>query len=446
MLRAAVHAAVFLSLVLPASASGQWGITAKAALPALPYWWPVDRELGIDIVPSLWTNEVDGASSGCCVIGAATRQRIGPGYLWLGLAVGTDPEAGAPAALEAAAELQGGLLAFRRLHGRHGVAALYPLLGVPERDATRELRVSFGVSAVWIYDERYLPTLPFFDCPADAPAVPCAEVERPYAWSEGRDQALLAEGAWGRGRGRAPRVSGSLLVGLGLAGADHEYLRAELEARTAGSSRSAEWTVRVAGGWSSGAAPQQRRFFLAGTDPINRWLNPYLEAREALLEDIPYFVPGGGHLRAYQETQPLIKRYVGAAAEFGRAAATRWGLRGRASAFLEAAWTPGLPDRLGPESLRENGPLLFDWRQLPVGEGKELGQFRARSLGAPELWADAGLALTAGYDRLSLTVSFPLWVSEPAFAGEPIGGGAKKALALRWTWTVRFVPHGTPGG
>ena len=94
-----------LGLSLPARAAGQWEISGKAALPAVPYWIPVSESSGTDVIPLLWTNYVDGGDdNGCCVIGAAVRSSVGPATLWLGLAFGTDPDGGTPAAIEAAVE------------------------------------------------------------------------------------------------------------------------------------------------------------------------------------------------------------------------------------------------------------------------------------------------------------------------------------------------------
>ncbi|KPK75945.1 MAG: hypothetical protein AMS25_17880 [Gemmatimonas sp. SM23_52] len=431
-----------LSQLLSASAHAQWELTAQAALPALPYWVPLDRGREIDVVPLLWTNEVDGDSNGCCVFGIAARQRLGPASVWLGVAFGTEPDGGAPAAVEAAAEIRGGSFAFRRLHGRNAFSLRYPVYLSSATQPGGVDRLSLGVAAIWSYDERYLETLPYFACPSEAPSVPCQEVEAPYAWSPGRDHAVVAEGAWGRGVWSAPRLQGSLAVGLKLAGGDYGYLRAELTSRVEGRAGQGRWTVWLRGGWSSDEVPQQRRFLLYGADPVTRWLNPYLDAKGALLADIPFVIPGGANLRAYEATRPLVKRYLAAGGEIARDIETDVGAWGRVAGFAEAAWTPGIPDRLGPEQLNEGGSLLFDWQELPAGEGEPLGRFRARSLEVNEIWADAGLALSAGYDKLAVTISLPLWASDPAFAGEPISGGDKKALALRWALSISFFPQG----
>ncbi|KPK82131.1 MAG: hypothetical protein AMS25_03580 [Gemmatimonas sp. SM23_52] len=431
--------------LLPATALAQWELTAQAALPALPYWVPLDRGREIDVVPLLWTNDIDGDGNGCCVFGIAARQSLGPANVWLGVTFGTEPEGGAPAALEAAAEIDGGSFAFRRLHGRNAFSLRYPLFASSAPQPGGMDRLSVGLAAMWSYDERYLETLTYFDCPTEAPSVPCQEIEAPYAWSPGRDHAVVAEGAWGRGDWSAPRLEGSLAMGLKLAGGDYAYLRAELTSRVKGRAGRGSWTGWLRGGWSSDDTPQQRRFRLDGADPVTRWLNPYLDAKGALLSDIPYFVPGGGQLRAYEATRPLVKRYLAAGGEVARDIETDVGVWGRVAGFVEAAWTPGIPERLGPEALNPDGSLLFDWQELPAGEGEPLGRFRARSLEVNEIWADAGLALSAGYDKLAVTISLPLWASEPAFAGEPIGGGDKKAVALRWALSITFFPQGRTG-
>ncbi len=169
-----------------------------------------------------------------------------------------------------------------------------------------------------------------------------------------------------------------------------------------------------------------------------------LEARDAILTDVPYFVEGGAHLRAYDDTRPLVKRYIGTAVEYGRTVAVRHGVWGRVAGFAEIAWTPGIPDRLGPEQLGPDGPILFDWRELPVGEGGPLGRFRARVLEVDEVWADAGAALTIGYRRLAARVSLPLLASAPAFAGDPLLREDKRTLALRWSLTVRLSAPAPP--
>lgn len=439
-----------IASLLPASAASQEALVGKAALPAVPYWWGPATQQQLELIPLLWFNSIDGNAEGCCVVGGALRRQVGGAQLWLGIGFGTSPDAGTPAALEAAAQFERGFIAFRELHGRGAVSAQYTVLA-GEQQATNDLeRLGVGLSALWLDDERYLETVPFFSCPEDAPSVPCEPVETPYPWSRGEDVAALVEAEWGTGVWRAPRMRGSLTVGLKLAGADHDYLRAQLEARVGGLWGRSDWSARLAGGWSSGDAPLQRRFLLAGADPVTRWLNPYLEARRALFNDLPfvggevdYFVPGGPHLRAYEGTRPLVKRYVAVSGELGRTVHSTRGFWGRVSGFFEAAWLPGLPDRLGPESLRDNGALLFDWRELPSGEDNDLGRFRARSLTVASLWSDLGVALTGGYDRLAVMISFPFWSSEPGFAGDPISG-EKRALAPRWTLTVLFTAAGSP--
>ncbi len=204
--------------------------------------------------------------------------------------------------------------------------------------------------------------------------------------------------------------------------------------------------ARFAGGLTAGGAPQQRRFFLDGAGPIKRWLNPYLSTRGALFEDQPYFVAGGPHLRAYSETKPLVESYLAASGEISRQAQARNGAWGQIGAFFEVAWTPGIPSVVGPEEMNDDGSFLFDWTRLPPEEGAELGQFRARVLEPPKIWADGGLAVTGGYDKVEATLAFPIWASDAAFADEPINDTERKPLALRWSFNFTFYPGGRPGG
>lgn len=431
-------------LLFPASAGAQWEGVPKAALPAVPYWWrwTTDAPRDVAIIPVAWTNDIDGGSGGCCAIGAAGRARLGPGTVWFGLAFGTHPDAGALAGLEIAAEIEGGAVGFRSLHGRSGLAALYPIPVFRADDTPRVDRLALGFSTVWLYDDRYLESIPFFECPSQSPAAPCETVDTPYPWSSGQDNAVVAELAWGSGVWRAPYLNGSLGSGLKVAGGEHDYLRAELTAEVRGQIRRADWSFRVAGGWISGDGPLQRRFLLSGADPMTRWLNPYLDVRGALFGDIPYFVPGGPHLRAYESIQPLVKRYVGASTQVGREAESASGFWARLDGFFELAWTPAIPERLGPDAIRANGALIFDWRELPAGEDEAQGRFLARSLEVSEIWADAGVSLTGGYRSIAVQVSSPFWASQAAFANEPVGGGQKKAFAARWTLSVMFFPSG----
>jgi hypothetical protein len=137
----------------------------------------------------------------------------------------------------------------------------------------------------------------------------------------------------------------------------------------------------------------------------------------------------------------LVERYLAVSGELGREGRLPEGPWGRVAVFLEAAWTPGLPDRSGPEELGPAADFLFDWRELPDGVGSPQGRFRARVLEVSELWADAGIALTGGYERVALTVSLPLWASEAAFADEPFRGQEKKPFALRWAITLKVFPE-----
>ncbi len=430
-------ARIVLIVTLLAAAVGpglaQTSPRGLAALPHVPYWWTAKGIPDIDLVPLLWFNDIDGG-----VIGAAGRGRLGQATLYFGLAFGTLGSGGQPAGIEMAAELENGGLSFRKLSGRLGLSLAHQAISPKSEGA---VAVSFGVASVRVDDPRYLDTITFFDCPANAPSFPCTPSPAPYTWSAGTDNSLTGSISWGDGVLSSPAFQGSALAGLKIFGGEHEYLRAELSAATAGPVGPHRWWTRLAAGFASEKSPQQRRFLLEGADPVTRWLNPYIEAPGALFADIPYFVPGGPNLRAYEETRPLVKSYVGLSAALDHWLQNESGFWGKVAAFGEAAWTPGVPATVGPETINRQGDFLFDWEKLPEGEGKERGQFRAGVLPLPKLWADAGIGISGGYRQLAVTLSFPLWASEPAFATPPIGGGgdSRSAFALRWNLSVLFV-------
>lgn len=431
--------------LLPAAVRAQWDVIAKAALPAVPYWWAASPRHDIEVVPLVWSNDVDGGSGGCCALGAAGRARLGEASVWLGLGFGTDPKSGTPAAIEAAAQIGWGVLAYRKLHGRSSVSFFVPILTDDEPSALRVSRLSAGISALSLEDDTYIEPVPLFSCPT-SPAVPCTAVPSPYPWSRGQDFGLALEATWGAGEWRAPRLTGSLIWGIDVAGGDHGYLRGELDARIAGTVERFDWGARVAGGLAADGPPLQRRFLLYGADPVRRWLNPYVDDRGTLFQDVAYFMPGGPSLRAYSETQPLVERYLSAGGSLGVGDATPSGFWGRIDGFLEAAWTPGIPDLVGPADLNPESSFLFDWRELPQGEGSPGGQFNASVLRVRELWADAGFAFQGGFRNVAAMISLPLWASNAAFANAPTGDGPKKNFAMRWTLTVMFYPYGRAGG
>jgi len=362
----------------------------------------------------------------------------------LGLGFGTDADGGNPAAVEASAQIDWGVLSYRNLHGRTGISLFFPLLiGGPE-DPLKVDRLSAGISALSLDNESYFDPVPLFSCP-DSPAAPCSTVSTPYPWSPDQDFGLAVEGTWGRGLWSAPRLAGSAVLGLKVGGGDYGYLRGELDAQVTGALERFDYTVRAGGGWVSDSSPLQRRFLLSGADPVRRWLNPYIDVAGSLFQDVSYFVPGGPQLRAYQEIQPLATGYLSLAGIISEGASTPSGFWGRLDAFVETAWTPVIPSRLGPDDLHPDGSFLFDWRELPTGEDTDGGRFMTRTLEVSELWADAGFTFAGGFRNLAVAVSLPLWASNPSFADKPVGDGIKNAFALRWTLSVMFYPYGRPG-
>jgi hypothetical protein len=298
--RTSLVATLAVSLVahFPSDARAQWDVIAKSALPSVPYWWTASEKHGIDLIPLIWTNDVDGGSSGCCVLGVAGRARLGEATVWLGLGFGTDPKGGTPAAIEAAAQIGWGTLAYRNLHGRTGVSLFFPILTNDEPSPLLVNRLSAGISVLSLDDDSYIEPLPLFSCP-DSPAAPCTAVPSPYPWSRGQDFGLAVEGTWGRGDWSTPRITGSLIWGIDVAGSDYNYLRGEVDAQVAGTVERFDWVARMSGGWAGNSPPLQRRFLLYGADPVSRWQNPYLDVKGALFQDIAYFMPGA---RSYGPT------------------------------------------------------------------------------------------------------------------------------------------------
>lgn len=426
---------VAIGLVLAERGAAQSALPRLSALPAIPYWWNPPQQFELEALPLAWYNDLDGL-----VFGSAAEWRLNSATVWSGLGVGLKGDGGFPAGFEAAAEFGASRFSFRTLHGRNAFTVQF-------LDIWRSIRphISVGITGLALTDDRYVENVPLFDCPSAAPSAPCSEVPTPYDWSVGRDHAVELTLGLGEQENGTVRVDAVLAGGLKVAGGDHEYLSAEAGLRKWGQLSSARWTTRLASGWVSNRAPRQRRFRLDGASSIIRWLNPYLEANGAVLEEVPYFVPGGGHLRAYEDTRPLVKSYLGLSGAISREHALWRRFWGGIAAFAEAAWTPGLPDPVGPEDLSPDGDLLFDWQQLPAGEGRELGRFRARVLSVPEIWADAGLAFTGGYERLAVTISLPFWASASAFAGESLSDNEKRAFVPRWNLTITFLgPRSLP--
>ena len=420
-----------IAAAAPTREAGAQTRVPGAALPALPYWWPLPRTPDTGGIPLGWYDDIDGT-----VVGAGARRSVGRATVWAAIGFGLKGDGGLPAALEIAAEGRNGSLAFRHLHGRNALTARSPWFALAD-----SVQVSVGATAIWLDDARYLETIPLFECPVTAPAAPCSEVEVSHAWGGEPDHSLDLGVRWSRPDGGS-RLTASVSAGVRALGGETEYVRVEGEWRRKRRFGRFEAHTRLGAGWASDGTPGHRRFFLNGADALERWLNPLLETRGAVFEDVPYFVAGGAHLRAYDDIRPLVRRYVSIAGAVSRERRLDSGFWGRVSAFAEGAWTPGLPDRLGPDRLRPGDAFLFDWRELPAGVGAPLGRFRARVLEVSELWADAGLSATAGFRNVGVRVSLPVWASQPAFADASFLDDEKKAVAARWTLSILVRPTG----
>ena len=54
--------------------------------------------------------------------------------------------------------------------------------------------------------------------------------------------------------------------------------------------------------------------------------------------------------------------------------------------------------------------------------------------------------LDGDYRRVAVTISLPLWASQPAFASESLLDEGTSAFAFRWALSIAFHPSGRPGG
>jgi hypothetical protein len=158
------------------------------------------------------------------------------------------------------------------------------------------------------------------------------------------------------------------------------------------------------------SAPRQRRIFLAGGDPYERFGSPFLRSRGSLLagSDVYYHFPGGAGVRG------LDPSLTGTTA-LG------------ASIELEVVLRRGSPFRMF------NRVVLAGFADGALGNG-DLGPANGlRSVG------DAGIGIRAEHrfreTRFVTRLDFPLWVSRPTLAHDRQPEGA---FGLRWS--VSFLP------
>lgn len=151
------------------------------------------------------------------------------------------------------------------------------------------------------------------------------------------------------------------------------------------------------------SVPRQRRLYLAGADPYQRFGSPFLRSRGSLFAGRHYHEPGGAGVRGLDSRWSGTK-VVSAGVELEYAVRRRplEQLVGRVAlaAFVDGALADGVLDAGGE---------------------------RLRSV------ADAGvgvrIAHRLGATRFLTRLDFPLWVSRPEFAAENTGGDP---AAFRW--------------
>jgi hypothetical protein len=230
---------------------------------------------------------------------------------------------------------------------------------------------------------------------------------------------LSASGRVARATGRWPYrmdlvVSGGYAYpNAGSAIAGGEYARLSFTASSRGpSGRGWGAGLRIFGGTviAGDSAPRQRRIFLAGGDPYERFGSPFLRSSGSLLagSDVYYHFPGGAGMRG------LDPSLTGTTA-LG------------ASIELEVVLRRGSPFRMF------NRVVLAGFADGALGNG-DLGPANGlRSVG------DAGIGIRAEHrfreTRFVTRLDFPLWVSRPTLAHDRQPEGA---FGLRWS--VSFLP------
>jgi hypothetical protein len=192
---------------------------------------------------------------------------------------------------------------------------------------------------------------------------------------------------------------------------DAFYGRLTVEATTRGP-MGKHWTLgaRFFGGAStSGDDPvKQRQIYVAGQDPLQRFLNPFLRSEGALLvrPDVYYHAPGGGNLRGFDphlSTQGLVA----------------------VNLELERA----LLDRPEAKLFRRVALAAFGDAGHTIGDR-----------GTSQFLADLGLGLRAehriGETDFTTRADFPLFVNQPALAQDTHTGASRAGFR----WSFSFSP------
>jgi hypothetical protein len=163
---------------------------------------------------------------------------------------------------------------------------------------------------------------------------------------------------------------------------------------------------------ASDPLPLQRRVYLAGADPYERFDNPFLRSRGAILvrNGFQYHAPGGANLRGLDPSAGARQAYgLGLELE-GLLFERKGGLFNRATL------------------------ALFGDGAIADGDADVTGQNQLKGL------ADAGVGLRfshrIGKTPFQTRFDMPLWVSIPGLA-QDVGPGDR---TLGWRWTFSFSP------
>ncbi len=170
--------------------------------------------------------------------------------------------------------------------------------------------------------------------------------------------------------------------------------------------------VRLFGGWAESGHRllQQRRFFLAGADPVAEFGNPFLRSRGALLagRDAHYHMPGGGG-----------------------------GVRGLATG-ITAARLASINAELERRVLQRSRSRLFRDVRVALFADGALADGDIRLGGGGAAVADAGVGLRAahriGETGFETRIDLPIMVTRPSLAVHETGG------YTRLRYVVSFQP------
>ena len=231
--------------------------------------------------------------------------------------------------------------------------------------------------------------------------------------------AELVVGGTVEGRGRWPVAIDATAAGgyaypnQGAAIAGGGYGRFTLAATLRGPvGKALTMGVRVYGGavLTADSVPRQRRIYLAGADPYQRFDSPFLRSRGSILvgEDMYYHAPGGAGVRGL-DPELNAPHTLGGSLEI-EAAPVHGSPGGLISRIAIATFADGA---LADGDLNPGGGL--------VGVG------------------DAGVGIRLdqrlGQTAFQTRVDFPLWVSRPALAQD-----GKPAGSFGFRWSLSFAP------